>query len=274
MIEAVTLPPRAASQRMPQTVPQPLSHMPKSAEPRQSGYRTSRSAQSKKPAPQETQDLTMEEFDELQDVVASFEVSVPYTIEGILNADPTFEAYGPLHEGAEALLLLRCDEMHNWQAAEDEPDGCPPAVGPIYEKIGRMVAGAVLRKEVWFFRRLARFIQARREKQYVHTIPHADLDITPGPGRKLKPYDLKLVGPEAIQRIAADRYFAAHRDSSRHLSRARISREEIRKEIHEIQIERGINAPKQITDSDLSRLITQMGIRKFMVKPSRKTKKL
>lgn len=192
---------------------------------------------------------------------------VPMSAEQILQSSPSFEDYGPLHEKSEALVLHWCDEVRHWQAAEDEPDGCRPSVGRIYEEIGRIVANAVSRKEVWFFRRLARFIQARQEGRCVHSIPRTDLDVSPGPGRKLKPYDLKLAGPEAIRRIAGSRLFLRPRN------RARISKEEIRSVIKEIQMERGINEPKQITDCNLSRLITQMGIRKFMAKPSRKPRK-
>ncbi len=189
-------------------------------------------------------------------------------MEMILRTKPCFEEYGPLYESGEALLLHRCDVMNDWASGPSSPDEHAAIIGGIYEEIGRWVALAVGRQDLFYFYRIARFVQARREGQCVHSIPYSEFGITPGPGRKLKPYDLKLTGPEAIHRIAENRYF------SEPPNRARISKEEIRKKIHEVQKERGINAVKQIADSDLSRLITQMGIRKFMVKPSRKPKKL
>lgn len=119
---------------------------------------------------------------------------------------------------------------------------------------------AIWQRDYVLFQQLGTLLQMGGEKW--RDARFSDLGVSQKTrGRKSKPYDLKCVGPIAI----INRLFARVKgvDDKPPLDYL-VTKEELREEIHRLQIERGLKGKMIISDSDLSRLANGMGVAKFM----------
>ena len=209
--------------------------------------------------------LTVEELRELENLV--WGERVDRGIAGsILHSEPEFAKYGLLCEESEAQILHWSEMIQTY--VENEQDGPVDYVlAEVHREIGSIVASAVRRKDVAFFERLWRMVGAIKKGASLNDIPPEKLGIKRGRGRKTKPYDLKIVGRQAVERVATLRFFGVNGKPPK---LERITRDELRKAIRDLQHENGLMEMKQLPEGDLSRIITQMGIGKFMDAPKNK----
>jgi hypothetical protein len=140
--------------------------------------------------------------------------------------------------------------------------GLPEPFRPddVLQRIGQTLADRIQQNDAEFFQSLSIILRTRRMGQSVSSIPRKKLCPSTGRGRKSTPHDLSVAVPWAVHRILwrRNRYFMHECLGNC------ISRDELKIEIAFEQGEGGLAEPTLISETELSRWITKMGIEKFM----------
>jgi hypothetical protein len=133
----------------------------------------------------------------------------------------------------------------------------------VLTKIGAHVAFPIQENDAEFFEQLAVVLRARREKRPLNTLTAKELGIQRGRGRKAKPVDLSRAFPLALLGLTMKRSKAHAIEGE--FTDLKISRHEILTAIQSEQLKAGQREPPVISETELSRWISNFNFQRFMV---------
>jgi len=165
------------------------------------------------------------------------------------------------------------------------------------EQFALLVSQAIINNDAQLFEQIATILRCRAEGVPLRELSAKDLGLQRAPGRKAKPYDLSRVFVIAamnvvyyrcrklmdevqqhterlIQQAVSQEEQRAHRASSAQwqFTSRRISRDELLSQIQQLRERFEVDFPA-ISQAELSRWITKTGLKPFMEKRSKSTKR-
>lgn len=234
-----------------------------------------------KGAPRIPARLTEEEVGEIfryLEKLDGFDIEMEYE-DRILRDGPSRDEYGELADLPAMKIINIADKIET--AYMNEREGPFPEFEKLERAVAEQVLDAVSDGDWQLFEHLAKLVKNERERKDAHRgsekassssdsrktrksvrnpLRLCDFVENRTRGRRLKPYNLKVVGPKAVYNCLSRRIMKI---DGVHLIH-RLARDEIRREIRKLQSQLGMEPPAGVSENNLSKIITSMGIKKFM----------